>query len=117
MKLNIVPSIIALAISALIAYGLYSWCRNADMQILLSIFGGVSMLLTFGSMLAISFEDSRITVNFRVLSGVFALLIVLSNAIFCCVSSFSTPLYVIINGMLMLIWFLSAYGVTRANKQ
>lgn len=117
MKLNIVPSIIALAISALIAYGLYSWCRNADMQILLSIFGGVSMLLTFGSMLAISFEDSRTTVNVRVLSGVFALLIVLSNAIFCRISSFSTPLYVIINGMLMLIWFLSAYGVTRANKQ
>ena len=117
MRLNIVPSIIALAISALIAYGLYSWCRNADMQILLSIFGGVSMLLTFGSMLAISFEDSRTTVNVRVLSGVFAFLVILSNAIFCCISSFSTPLYVIINGMLMLIWFLSAYGVTRANKQ
>lgn len=117
MKLNIVPSIIALAISALIAYGLYSWCRNADMQILLSIFGGVSMLLTFGSMLAISFEDSRTTVNVRVLSGVFAFLVILSNAIFCCISSFSTPLYVIINGLLMLIWFLSAYGVTRANKQ
>lgn len=117
MKLNIVPSIIAFAISALIAYGLYSWCRNADMQILLSIFGGVSMLLTFGSMLAISFEDSRTTVNVRVLSGVFAFLVILSNAIFCCISSFSTPLYVIINGLLMLIWFLSAYGVTRANKQ
>ena len=117
MKLNIVPSIVALAISALIAYGLYSWCRDVDMQMLLSIFGGISLLLTLGGMLAISFEDSRTTVNFRVLSGVFALLIVLSNAIFCCISSFSTPLYVIINGMLMLIWFLSAYGVTRANKQ
>ena len=117
MKLNIVPSIIALAISALIAYGLYSWCRNADMQILLSIFGGVSMLLTFGSMLAISFKDSRTTVNVRVLSGVFAFLVILSNAIFCCISSFSTPLYVIINGLLLLTWFISAYGVARANKQ
>lgn len=52
-----------------------------------------------------------------VMSGVFAFLVILSNAIFCCISSFSTPLYVIINGMLMLIWFLSAYGVTWANKQ
>lgn len=117
MKLNIVPSIIAFAISALIAYGLYSWCRDADMQMLLSIFGGISLLLTLGGMLAISFEDSRTTVNVRVLSGVFAFLVILSNAIFCCISSFSTPLYVIINGLLLLTWFISAYGVARAYKQ
>lgn len=116
MKLSVVPSIIAFAISSLIAYGLYNWCQDADMKLLLSIFGGCSMLLTFWGTLAISFEESRTTVNIRVLSGVFALLMVVSNAVFCCVSSFTAPLYIIINGILILVWLISVYGIKGGNK-
>ena len=117
MKLSVVPSIISLAISVLFAWGLYNWCQDADMQLLLSVFGGISMLLTFGGTLTISFEEYRTTVNVRVLSGIFAFLIVCSNAVFCCVSSFTTPLYVIINGTLLLSWLLAVYGIVKANKQ
>lgn len=114
MKINIVLATIAVAISALIAYALYSWCGMDEAQLLIAIFGGATLCCTITTTLGISFERSRTTVNIKVVSGVFAMLFLISNIIFCCVTSFTYPLYVILNGLLLLMWILIIYSIHRA---
>ena len=114
MKFNAVTSLIALAIVALLAFGLYSWCRFAELNLLVAIFGGVACLLTLGTSLGISFEQPRKSTNIKVLSSLFFTIFLISNVVFCCLASFSVPVYVIINGVLLLLWFLSCYGIAKA---
>ena len=114
MKINIIPSIIALAIAALLAFGLYSWCRFADLNLLIAIFGGICFLCTLGTSLGISFEKSRKSTNIKLLSSLFFFVFLISNIVFCCLSSFSIPVYVIINGVILVIWLLLCYGIAKA---
>ena len=116
MKLQLVPSILVLAVSALIAFGFYSWCQQESMNLLVGIFGGISLCLTFGATFAVSMERTRTTVNTRVLSGVFALLVLISNIVFCCVPAFSPILYVIVNGSILILWLSLYYAISRAMK-
>ena len=115
MKIQVFPSIIAVAASALIAFGLYSWCRCEDMRLLIAIFGGISLMLTGGATFAASLQESRATVNAKVASGVFALLLIVSNAIFCAVTTFSVAFYVLINGLLLLLWLIILYAVMKTD--
>lgn len=114
MKFNMILTTIAVAISALVAYALYSCCRMDEAQLLVAIFGGATLCCTNTTTLGISFERSRTTVNIKVVSGVFSVLFLVSNIIFCCLTSFAYPLYIIINGFLLLIWMLIVYSIHRA---
>lgn len=114
MKFNMILTTIAVAISALIAYALYSWCKMDEAQLLVAIFGGVTLCCTITTTLGISFEKSRTSANIKVVSGVFSVLFLVSNIIFCCVTSFAYPLYIILNGFLLLIWILIVYSIHRA---
>lgn len=116
MKLNVVPSIIAVAISALVAYGFYSFCKYAEMNLVVAIVGGLCMLLTLGILLGVSVEQSRTTVNIKVASGVFAGLLLTTNIIFCCVNNFALPLYIIVNGIILLTWLIIICAISRAMK-
>ncbi len=116
MKLNFIPCIIAIAICALIVFGMYTWCRMEEMRLLVTIVSGVCLLLTFGTSLGVSFPSSGTSVNIKVTSGVFAGVVLITNIVFCCLSNFSQPLYIILNGFLLLAWLLVVYGIARANK-
>lgn len=116
MKVKIVPCILAVAATALITFGLYSFCRCEELRLLLVIFGGISLLVTMGATFALSLPDTRTTINARVLSGVFVLMMLISNVVFCMLSSFSVPVYVIINGLLLLVWLAACYGIARTAK-
>lgn len=117
MKLNVIPCVIAVLASALVAFGLYNWCRFVDMNLLIAIFGGISMVLTFGTMIGVSFAHGRTSVNIKMLSGITSGLILISNVIFCCLNSFSYAVYIITNGLLLLIWLLAVYGIVNADTK
>lgn len=114
MKLKLFPSIIAVLASALLAFGLYSWCRCEEMRLLVTIFGGISLMLTIGAAMSVTMPQVRETINLRVGSGIFALLLAISNAIFCSVTTFSVTLYVVVNSLLLLVWLIVLYGIIRA---
>ena len=113
MKLNPITTIIATAISAIIAYCLYSWCKS-DNQLLIGIGGFVFIATTLIFTISVSFEQPRTTTNIRVLSGVFFVLALISSLIFMLVQ-FNPPLYILINGIIFLIWLLIVYALKRAN--
>ncbi len=70
MKINFVQTIIAIAVSLLIAYGLYSF-HDSENKIFLSVgsffFLATTLVITIGA----SFEQSRTTTNIRDASGIY----------------------------------------------
>jgi hypothetical protein len=114
MKLNFVQTIIAIAVSALIAYGFYHF-HDTDNKILLSagsfIFLSVTLVLSIG----VNFEQSRTTANNRVVSVIFFVIALISNLIFS-FFSFSEASYIITNGILLLIYILIAYSINKAKQ-
>jgi hypothetical protein len=114
MKINFVQTIIAIALSILIAYGLYSF-HDSENKILLSVgsfvFLAATLILTIGT----SFEQSRTTTNIRVVSGIFFAVALISNLIFTFIN-FSVPIYIITNGILTLVFLLIVYSVNKAKQ-
>ena len=114
MKINFVQTIIAIAVSLLIAYGLYSF-HDSENKILLSagsfVFLAITLILTIGT----SFVLPRTTTNVRVVSGIFFAVALISNLIFTFIA-FSIPSYVITNGILLLVFILIAYSINKAKQ-
>jgi hypothetical protein len=113
MKFNLVPTVIAVAISGLCAYAFYNWCAEPE-NILVAIFGGITMCCTLSTALGCVFQRERTSANIKILSGVFAFLFLVSNIIFCCLSSFANPVYICVNGFLLLIWLLTTYSIYKS---
>ena len=111
MKINFVQTIIAIALSLLISYGLYSF-HDSENKMLLSagsfLFLALTLIITIGA----SFELPRTTTNVKVVSGIFFAVALISNLIFTFIK-FSVPSYVIINGILLLVFILIAYSINR----
>ncbi len=114
MKINLVTTIIALAISLLIAYVFFAFCNN-EHQLLVSIGSFVFLFLTIEMTIGVSFDFSRMTTNIRVLSGIFFIIGLISNLLFCFLD-FSVPSYVITNGVLLLVFILIVYGIYKAKE-
>jgi hypothetical protein len=114
MKVNFVQTIIAIAVSLLIAYGFFSF-HESENKLLLSggsfLFLAVTLVMTIG----VSYELSRTTTNIRVVSGIFFAIALISNLIFTFLN-FSVPSYVITNGILLLVFILIAYSINRAKQ-
>ena len=115
MKIKIVPAIIALALSALFAYGLYSWGNNAEHNTLVSIIGGVSLVLTLGTVLGVSLDDTRKSVNIKVISSIFAIIAIIASIVFNNSAS-SKELIIIISSVIVLLWALLVYFIGIAKK-
>lgn len=113
MKVNVIPTIIALAISAIISYCFYSWCKS-DNQLLLTIGGFVFIATTLVFSMGVSFAQPRTTTNVRVLSATFFVIALISNIVFMLLQ-FNPPVYILVNGILLLVWLLIVYALKRAN--
>jgi hypothetical protein len=114
MKINPVFTIIALAISGLLGYGFFAWNDGEPYQLLIAIGGGLTIFLPLGGLLALSSNGRGTVGNIRALSVVFLLVEIISNIIFSTVNMATLAVYIIVNGILVLLYFLIAYSVSRA---
>jgi hypothetical protein len=114
MKINFVQTIIAVALSLLISYGLFSFHANEN-KVLLSIGSFVFLSVTLSMTIGATFEFPRTTTNVRVISGIFFGIALLSNLIFTFLN-FLVPTYIVVNGILLLLFILIAYSVNKAKQ-
>jgi hypothetical protein len=114
MKINIVQTFVGIAIGALISYGLYNF-HASESKLLLSVGSFLFLAITLGMSFGSSFEFPRTTTNVRVISGVFFLIGLISNLIFTFIK-FSDPSYIVINGILFLVFILVAYSISKAKQ-
>lgn len=112
MKVDIIKSLIAFAISALLAYACYEICDFERVQLIVT----AGALLTMGTplvfALGVSAEQERSSIVLKTLSWSVFCIEVLSNGIFVFLD-FSVPVYVIVNGLILLIFVLIYNSIYR----
>lgn len=113
MRINPILCVLAAAIAGLITFGLYSM-QNTNATWLITIGGFICMVLPLATTLGIRFEETRTTTNVKVLSGMFFAILLVSHFIFAGFRISSTPAYVVINGIVLLLWLLIAYAIAKA---
>jgi len=111
MKVSTIPSLIAIAIAALIAYGFYSFNDNSN-KILLSLGSFLLLGITLVSIIGVRYNSYPSAVNSRSLSVVFFLLALVSHLVFSFVE-FTISAYIVTHGILFLLYILLIYYVTR----
>ena len=100
--------------SALIAFGFGSLCKD-DNKTLIYIGSGLMSLCMLFTAFGLSLPSERATANVRVLTIVFFVLALISNLIFAFVP-LSSNVYIIANGLLLLIWLLVVFSIGKANQ-
>ena len=115
MKVNWFYSFIAICICALLSYGLYSLSRSTDNNIIALgsfLFMGIPLVLSMG----LKSEEKRTTINLKVLSAVFFFIALIVNVIFALLGSFSIPLYIIVNGILTLLFVFVYHNIYKTKQ-
>lgn len=115
MKIKAIPTFIAAAICTLIVYGFFSLCKTPRQELLLAIGGFVCLFPALGTCLGVRFEQGRTSANLAVIGGVFFVIQLVCLLIFTFVS-FSTTSFVVVNGIILLIFLLVTYGVAKAKQ-
>jgi len=115
MKVNVVMLLIALAIAALMAFGFYSGNKGETYVWLITIVCGIMGFFTLSGIFAVGFNTRGGTGNIRVVSILFFIGSLISNLIFS-FSIFALAPYVVINGILFLLFILVVYGINKALK-
>jgi hypothetical protein len=113
MKINPVLLIVAFFISALAAFGFYSANGGEVYRWLITIGAGLSLFVTLGGFLAFSADGGGGTVNIKVTSVLFFVVLLVEHIIFSFTGLTLAP-YVIITGIFLLLFVLISYAITRA---
>ena len=112
MKLDVVKSLIAIAISALLAYACYEICNYERVQWVIAAGAFVSIGIPSMLALGVSSHQERSSVMLKTLSWVFLLIEIVSNGVFV-FFDFSIPVYIIINGLILLMFVLTYNSIYR----
>jgi hypothetical protein len=117
MKVNLVFLLISLAIAVLAGYGFFSWNSGEALQLLITIGAGLTVFITIGGIIAIKSAGGRGSIgNIRALSIVFLIIFVVSNVIFSFITLITPTSYIVINGILLIVYMLITYTISRALK-
>jgi hypothetical protein len=112
MKLNLLTTILAIAMASIITFFLSSYFTDKN-NWLFSIGCFVSLGLTLLGTISLSFDYERTTMLTRTASGVFLLLLLGCQIIFASMHSFLVPTYVLVVGIMTVLHTLVVYGITK----
>jgi len=114
MKINWFLAGISLAVTGLIVFGFYSGNSDDPCRLLITIGSGISCLVTLCGLLALSSPHGG-TVNIKVTSALFFIALIIEHIIFSFTGVKLTP-YIIITGILILLYVLICYAIKKANS-
>ena len=112
MKIDFVKTLIAICISALLAYGCYELCSYENLQWVITVGAFLTFGVSFTFALGISSEQERSTTMLKALAWVAVIAELIVNGIFAFLE-FSIPIYIIINGLILLIFTLIYNSIYR----
>jgi hypothetical protein len=117
MKINIVTLLIALAVAVLAAYGFYTANSGEEYVMVLTFGAGLTLFVTLAGSIAVGTKGGQgSTANVRIVSGIFFPVILIEQIVFSFVP-LSLPPYIIVTGVLMLIYLLIVYGIGKALRE
>jgi hypothetical protein len=115
MKVNVVFLIIVLALSALAAYGFYAANNGETHRLVITIGGGLSLFVPLAGLLALTAGGRGGAVHIKVLSALFFTALLIEQVVFSFVVLKPAP-YIIITGVLLLVYVLIAYAVAHTKE-
>jgi len=114
MKIDFIKTIIAIALSGLVAYGLFTFNTSPNKDLL--TFGSLIFLITTLTFtIGVSFNLPRTTSLIRTVSVIFFIIALLVNIAFSFID-FKEATYIIVNGILFLIYGLISYSIGKAKQ-
>ncbi|MEE1212728.1 MAG: hypothetical protein UHO11_09560 [Treponema sp.] len=115
MKCNIFLTVASVLIAALIGYGFYAANSTEHLVWLLCSGAGITSALTLTGIFGISTKGRTGGINITALSSIFFVVFLISNLVFTFTKMKLAP-YVIINGILLLIYAVSTYGIIKSRQ-
>lgn len=108
-------TIISILLTGLLAYWIYDTANGCENDVVCGIFSTVCILVTLIPLVGLQYENARIGVNIRVVSGIFFLILFTSNFLFA-YFGIIMPTYVIINGLILVIYLAILYKMKGLNS-
>ena len=115
MKFNVFLSVIAVLIAGLIGYGFYAANSGEGFVWLITFGSGICMALSLIGILTVSTKGRAGGINIKALSSIFFVVFLISNLVFTFTTIKLAP-YIIINGILLLIYAVSTYGIIKSRQ-
>lgn len=115
MKLNFVPSLLAVIISALLGYAVYSVADIDPNAILAGVVSTICFIVTLILAIGVGYEDGKISVNIRILS-LSALIVMLISHFAFAATIVKMPYYLIVNGLILCIYLCIVYYVNSLKR-
>lgn len=115
MKPNIFLIVVSVLIAALSGYGFYAANSGEAFCLLLSFGSGLTFATTLSGTLGIRPKERAGNVNFKIVSAIFFVLFLISNLLFGFIGMRVAP-YIIVNGIILLIYAIIEYGIIKSNE-
>lgn len=108
MKTNIFLTIISILLASLIGYLAYNIAEGKDNDILCGIGTSLCLFATLMPTIGFQYEEGRLGANIKVVSSLFFIIFLISNF---CFAGFGVkmPLYIIVNGILIITYSTILY--------
>jgi hypothetical protein len=113
MKIDPVMLIVSLAVSALIAFGFYTANQGEVYPWLITVGSALLCFVTLSGILAVSFDVRGGTGNYKIVSALFFIITLIDNIVFNFLN-FTVAPYIIINGILFLLFMVIEYAIIKA---
>ena len=112
MKANVFLTVIGIALSLLISYLVFNIAKDDENSLICGIGSAVCFVATIIPAIGLEYQDKRQGVNSKVLSFLFLVFFLISNF---CFAGFgvSMPYYVIVNGLLLVIFLGIFYKIHK----
>lgn len=115
IKVNAVLVAISVVLSCLTGYLAFSIGEGKENDVLCGVFSTVCFMAATVPMVGLQYGQTRLGVNVRVMSSLFFVLFLVSHFCFAAIG-IKMPYYVILNGILLLVYCGVLYKMLQINK-
>jgi hypothetical protein len=113
MKINVFLIIICVAIAGLLTFGFFQATKGETYRILFTIGAFLSFFTTLGGLLAWKTPDGGSATNVKIVSVLFFIVLLIEHIIFS-IAGINLTAYVIITGIILILFVLIFYLILRA---
>ncbi len=112
MKPNIFLILMAVILSLLMGYLIYHIAQGKENDALCGITSLICLVSTSIPLLGLQFDSVRLGVNLKVISAITFILFLIENILFAA-SAISMPYYIILNGLILVVFLTIFYKLSK----
>ena len=113
MKTNLFTLILSILLSSIVSFFL-SFYAPEENKAILGVGCFLALSLTLIGTVSLSFDYDKTTTLTRITSGIFSVIIFISQIIFALSESQIYPTYILITGSLVIFYALIVYGISKS---